>query len=163
MKILILLVLYTFTLAVQAQSKQTQPPSELTKLRAEFIRATEDYKLSLAKLLVIYEGNVQRAEDRLKLSEQLLSEGQISIARAEESKRALAQAHETVAETKRQLENADKQIAAIFDEAKFAQEYKKAKVARKRARHRPCLNWDVVMSQRQTAYSLSFSYKIVCR
>ena len=161
MKTLIIFIL--MALSIQGQTSKPKEVSELTKLRAEFVKATEDYKASLGKLVQIYERNVKNAEERLDLSKKLLSEGLIMSAQVEENERRLAQDREKLAESKRQLENADKQIAAVLDEAKLAQEYQKAKVARKRARQRPCLNWDIVMSQRQTANSLSFSYKIVCR
>lgn len=149
--------------SVLCQSSKSTESDELKKLRAEFIQATNDYKASLAKLVQIYETNVTRAEEKLELSQKLLAEGLISTAQVEENERHLAAEREKVKETRRQLSEADKQIAEILDEAKLAQEYKKAKVARRRARQRPCLNWDIVMSQRQTAKSLSFSYKIVCR
>jgi multidrug resistance efflux pump len=162
MKIFIILILF-FLLPASAPCQSTRPGDELKRLRAEFIAATNDYKTSLAKLLTIYEKNVEKAEEKLELSRKLLSEGLVEPSQVEENERNLARDREKVAETKRQLGEADKQIAAVLDEAKLAQEYKRAKLVRKRAKQKPCLNWDLVMSQRQTANSLSFNYKIVCR
>ncbi|HEY0730496.1 MAG TPA: hypothetical protein VGD38_20595, partial [Pyrinomonadaceae bacterium] len=46
------------------KKKPTTPPpvSELTKLRDEFVKATNEYKASLEKLVVFEEANVKRAE-----------------------------------------------------------------------------------------------------
>jgi multidrug resistance efflux pump len=162
-KTLLLSLVLAFPLAVYCQKTQQKENDELKALRNDFVTATNEYKASLAKLISIYEVNVMRAEKKLELSEKLLKENLISQTQVEEIRAQLAQAREKVVETKRRLENADKQIATVLDETKLAKEYKRAKVARRRARQRPCLNWDVMMSQRQTANSLSFSYKIVCR
>ena len=70
--------------------------TELTKLREEFVKATNDYKASLAKLLPIYEGNVTKAEEKLELSRKLLAEGLISRTQVEENERALAAAKDKV-------------------------------------------------------------------
>jgi hypothetical protein len=57
-----------------------QKPSEpeTVKLKKEFIRATNEYKISLSKLLPFYEAYVKRAEDKLALSRKLVSEGSMS-------------------------------------------------------------------------------------
>jgi outer membrane efflux protein len=92
------------------------PPTELTKLREEFVKATSEYKASLTKLLTIYEGNVKKAEDKLELSRTLLAEGLISKLQVEENERALASEKAKVEETRRQMTNADAQVAGIFVE-----------------------------------------------
>ena len=60
-----------------------RPPTELTKLREEFVKATNEYKASLAKLLPYYENDVKRAEEKLELSKKLLAEGLIPKAQLE--------------------------------------------------------------------------------
>jgi hypothetical protein len=95
----------------------TAPPTELTKLREEFVKATSEYKASLTKLLTIYEGNVKKAEEKLELSRKLLAEGLISRLQVEENERALAADKARVEETRRQMTSADEQVANIFAES----------------------------------------------
>lgn len=91
--------------------------NELAKLRDQYVQATNDYKASLEKLLPLYEAEVKRAEDKLAVSQKLLAEGLIAKAQLEESERALAEAKQKVAETRRQMTSADDQIAAVLVEA----------------------------------------------
>jgi len=117
-------------LDVWAQRKSKKKPAEapvteLTKLREEFVKATNEYKTSLAKLLAIYENNVKKAEDKLELSKKLLAEGLISRKQVEENERALAAEKERVAETRRQMTTADAQIAGVLVETAVDQEISK--------------------------------------
>ena len=120
--------LLTLTLLVCAQNvwaqkktKKTTPPkptpaSELTRLREEFVKATNDYKASLEKLLVFYQADVKRAEERVAISEKLLAEGLIARTQLEENQRALTAAQQKVADARRQMTSADDQIAAVLVE-----------------------------------------------
>lgn len=120
--------LLTLTLLVCAQNvwaqkrtKKKTPPtpapaSELTRLREEFVKATNDYKASLEKLLVFYEADVKRAEERVAVSEKLLAEGLIARTQFEENQRALTAAQQKVADARRQMTGADDQIAAVLVE-----------------------------------------------
>ena len=94
-----------------------QPPTELTKLRDEYIKATNEYKASLGKLLPYYENDVKKAEEKLEQSKKLLAEGLIPKTQLEEYERALAVAKQKVAETNRSLTSADEQVAAVLVEA----------------------------------------------
>lgn len=100
------------------KKKPTTPPkvSELTKLREEFVKATNEYKASLEKLIVYDEAEVKRAEEKLAVSEKLLAEGLIPKAQVEENRRALAAAQQKVAETRGRMTGADDQIAAVLVE-----------------------------------------------
>ena len=102
-----------------------EPPSELEKLREEFVKATNEYKASLEKLLAIYEGNVTKAEEKVTQAKQLLAEGLIARAQVEESEHAVALAQQKVAETKRQMTNADAQVASVLVENEADQEIAK--------------------------------------
>ena len=101
------------------------PPSELSKLREEFIAATNEYKASLGKLLPFYENDVKKAEEKLELSKKLLAEGLIPRAQVEENERALALAKEKVAETNRQMASAEGQIAGVLVETAANEEINK--------------------------------------
>lgn len=115
----------------QRRRKQKATPApaasstELTRLREEFVKATNEYKTSLAKLLSIYEANVKKAEDKLELSRKLLAEGLISKIQVEENENALQTAKNQVAETQRQMTSADAQIAGIFAETAAEQQLAK--------------------------------------
>src|ERR1051325_3654253 len=64
------------------------PKTELSKLRDEFIKATNEYKASLGKLLPFYENDVKRAEEKVEQSKKLLAEGLIPKSQLEENERA---------------------------------------------------------------------------
>jgi ribosome-binding protein aMBF1 (putative translation factor) len=127
-----IVVLALLSVAVSAQRKtrkKTAPPapkqSELAKLRDEFVSATKDYKASLEKLLAIYEGNVKKAEEKLELSKKLLAEGLIAKTQVQDNERALAAEKEKVADTHRQMTNADAQIAGVLVEAEADEQISK--------------------------------------
>ena len=119
-----------------AQKKRVSPPkkstqsaaspvTELARLREEFIRLTREAKTSLEKLLATYEKDVQRADDRLTQARELYNQGLISKAQLTESENALAAAHGKVDDTKRQLTNADTQIANTLLEAQAEKQISK--------------------------------------
>lgn len=165
MKTLLLTVLLLVPLVVNAQTGKAavKPPSELTKLREEFVRLTTEYKQSLGKLIPFYENDVRRAEERLAQSRQFLSDGTISRAQVEENERNLVRAKEKIAETKRQIENAEQQIAGVLIDVTVEQEFKKAVQQRRKTRKPRCTSWTMTASQRSTSNSVSFSYRFVCQ
>ena len=101
----------------KAAARAPAPPTELSKLREEYINATKDYKASLGKLVPFYENDVKRAEDKVEQSKKLLAEGLIPKSQLEENERALAAAKEKLAETNRAMTSADDQIAGVLVEA----------------------------------------------
>ena len=101
------------------------PPNELTKLREEFVKATNEYKASLAKLLPFHEEKVKKAEEKLEQSRKLFAEGLIPRAQLEESERALTEAKSEVAKTQRDMANADAQAAGIYAETAAEKEIAK--------------------------------------
>ena len=117
----ILLVVSSGVLAQRRTRKKPAPPppqpTELSKLREEFINATKEYKASLAKLLPFYENDVKKAEVKLEQSKKLLAEGLIPKSQLEENERTLALAKQKVAETNRAMTGADDQIAGVLVEA----------------------------------------------
>lgn len=132
---LILMLLIPVTVAAQKKpgqakrkTNQAKPLDELGKLREEFIKASNDYKASLEKLLAIYEKNVRKAEDRLTQSKELFAGGLISRNDLEASERAVAEAKNKVTEVKQRMATADTQIADTLLEAEA--ERKLAKIKR---------------------------------
>lgn len=120
-QVLVLVALVSFDAPAQRKSKKkpasAQPPTELTKLREEYIKATNEYKASLGKLLPYYENDVKKAEEKLEQSKKLLAEGLIPKTQLEEYERALAVAKQKVAETNRSMTSADEQVAGVLVEA----------------------------------------------
>ena len=111
------------TAAVTAQRKRpakpapkAQPASELTKLRDSYIKTTKEYRASLQKLLVLYQGNVRKAEQRLAQSQELYKDGLLSKKQAEESEHAVAVEKEKVGGVEQQIATADTQIAQTLVE-----------------------------------------------
>ncbi len=109
-----------FVVNAEAQTrkpKETRAANELAQLREEFIKATREYKASLAKLLAIYKRNVIRAEEKLAQSQRLYAEGLISKNQLADNEAAVAAAKNQVNEAQSQLANADTQIADTLIEA----------------------------------------------
>ena len=92
------------------------PPTELTKLREEYIRLTNEYKAGLGKIIPFQENEVKKAEEKLEQSKKLYAEGLIARAHVEENERALTIAKQKLADTNRQITSADEQIAAVVVE-----------------------------------------------
>jgi len=123
-------MLTVLSIPAAAQHKTTKktspaPQNELARLREEFVKATNDYKASLEKLVAIYEGNVKKAEEKLDLSKKLLAEGLIAKSQVEENERAWTADKEKVAQIRRQMTNADEQIAGVLVEADAEQQLAK--------------------------------------
>lgn len=97
--------------------KETKPANNLVQLREEFVRATNEYKTSLAKLLEIYERNVTREQEKLVQAQKLYAEGLISKSQLLETETAVSAAREKVIEAQTQMASADAQIADTLVEA----------------------------------------------
>jgi len=118
--VLVVVLLAVVCLDVPAQRKTRKKPAppltELSKLREEYVKATNEYKASLGKLIPFYESDVRKAEEALEKSKKLLAEGLIPRTQVEENERALTAAKQKLAETNRQMTSADDQIAAVLVE-----------------------------------------------
>lgn len=128
----LLLVLAVVSIDVFAQRRTKrkpapppQAPSELAKLREEFIKATNEYKTSLGKLLPFYESDLKKAEEKLEVSKKLLAEGLVPRSQVEENERALALAKEKIADLNRQMASAEAQIAGVLVETAANEEINK--------------------------------------
>ena len=138
--LLIGLLLHLCSTDISAQRRQrtntkakttAKPTDELAKLREQFASATAEYKSSLEKLQAIYLKNIKQAEEKLAVSEKLLAEGLISKSQVDEYARAVATEKDKLAETQRQIANADTQVAEMLVEAKaFEQMAKSLRMAK---------------------------------
>ena len=112
----------------RTKKARAKPKDELTRLREDFISATNEYKASLEKLRESYERNVRRAEAELAKSQELFAAGLISKKAVEASEAEVAKAKDNVADVNRSMTTADAQIAETVLEAE---------AERKLARSRP--------------------------
>jgi soluble lytic murein transglycosylase-like protein len=111
---------------VQLQSKHMQQVDSIKEFREEFIKANEEYKASLQKLLALYENDVQKLTERstkwkglyayglISRQEYLKATGDITEAqvKVDEVRKQIATAEITIAEARREprpdeLRNAD--------------------------------------------------------
>jgi len=110
--------------AVYAQKKSarpakptpTQEASELSKLRDEYVKATNDYKASLQKLLALYQEGVKKAEARRDKSQSLFAQGLISKRELDDAERTVTDANLKVSGVQQQIGSADTQIAQTLVE-----------------------------------------------
>jgi len=116
--------------ATKAKAKQQKPLNELERLREEFIKATNEYKVSLEKLRASYEKDVTRAETKLSTSKELFAQGLVSRNDVETAERGVAEAKGKVTETVQRMANADSQIAGILLEAEAEKTIARTRVAR---------------------------------
>jgi len=112
--------------AARAKPSPAKPVDELTRLREEFIKATNDYKASLEKLLASYQKNVAKAETRLSQTRELFAQGLVSKNDVEAGERTLAEANDKVADTRQRINSADAQIADTLVEAEAEKSLAKA-------------------------------------
>lgn len=94
-----------------------KPVDELTRLREEFIKSTNEYKASLEKLRASYEKSLTKAEADLVKSKELFAAGLIAKKTVEEGETAVAQAQQKVADVDQRMAGADSQIANTVLEA----------------------------------------------
>jgi hypothetical protein len=110
---------------------KTKPVDELARLREEFIKATNEYKANLEKLVASYEKSVRKAEDELTKSRELFAAGLISKKAVEASEAEVARAKDKVAEVNRRMASADSQIADTLLEAEAEKKLAKSKPMRR--------------------------------
>lgn len=103
-------------------SAQHEPTlsDRVKKAKAEVVVAANAYKESLEKLLVFQQSDVKVLADLLEKRKALLAESIISKKEVEDSERAVATAQAKVADTKRQLGEADNLIAEATAEEKLS-------------------------------------------
>ena len=103
-----------------------RPESELTRLRAQLVQATREYKSSLEQLLVLDEAEVRRADERVVKTRELHRAGLVSKRELERDEEASELARAKVARVEGQLKSADVQIADVLVEAEAEEEAEKA-------------------------------------
>lgn len=107
------------SVSAQRKSKkkpEPEPTVDLAKLREEVIRLTKETKAGYAKLVVIYEADVTRAEEQLATYKKLSEDGLVARVEVEAKEKAVADARAKVAATRKQMNDADEQVGAMLAE-----------------------------------------------
>lgn len=107
------------------EPKETGPqPTELEKLRDDYVRLTREHKASLEKLLTLYEASQRKTEEKLVHSKDLFEHGLISKRELEDSERAVTDAKLKVDGVRQQMSEADAQIAQVLVEVETEKQIK---------------------------------------
>jgi hypothetical protein len=107
----------TETEAAAPAKPETGRAGQPSRVRAQLAQARSEYRSSLEQLLVLYEADAQRAEERLAKMKELSAQGLVTRREAETAEDAAARAREKVAEVQAQLKGADVQFAEALVEA----------------------------------------------
>jgi hypothetical protein len=104
-----------------------QAPTELERLRAEYISATKDYKASLEKLVPLYERTLQRAQERLAKDQELFKQGLIAQKDLGASEKAVADSQAKIDEVHKQMDAAETQMAQVLVEVETEKQMAKVR------------------------------------
>jgi len=99
-----------------AKTANAQPQDELSKLRDQYVKSTQEYKASLQKLLTLYEDAVRKAEEKRDQAQKLFVDGLISKRDLEQKEIDVSNAGLKVSEVQQQIKTADTQIAQALIE-----------------------------------------------
>lgn len=106
----------------QVAQKPATPADEakekVSDLRDEYVRLTGEYKKSLGELKTFYERDAKQAEEKLANLKQLYAEGLVARRDLEAAQQTLADARAKVADTQKQMDAADAQVAQALVEEK---------------------------------------------
>jgi hypothetical protein len=165
--LLLILVMTVCCQALALRQKRTKPqpnvPSELARLREDYIAAAKEYKTSLEKLLSLYENNVTKSEGKLELARKLHAEGLTTQEVVDEDARAILKEKEKANKTRKQLAEADDQIKNTLSDAQLEEEYHRAVAARRRTAAPTCRNWTLTAYRRQQRRTTTVAFKLVCQ
>jgi hypothetical protein len=125
--LILALLCATGAASVQVKKKPAKTPgsnatlaNRVAQAKADLIAASKEYKASLEKLLPFEEDERKKAADQVELRKQLLAEGIASRRELEDSERKLTAAEARVAQTRKQLGEADELIAEASGERELA-------------------------------------------
>ena len=143
--------------------EEARVTAQMAQLREDFIKATKDYKASLAKLIAFYEADVPRAETRFAMAKELFAQGLVAKRELDESERAIATAKAKIIETREQIVTADAQIAQMPTTAELVREQLawERKHRQASARQPSCRNWTLTASRHQRGRTVTVAFKLV--
>src|SRR5215831_17960110 len=99
-----------------APPAEQQSQSELTTLRDQYVKTTQEYKASLERLQALYEDEVKKKQEKRDQAQKLFADGLMSQREVEQTEIALTSAGMKVSEVQQQITTADTQIAQALIE-----------------------------------------------
>ena len=113
--------------------KSSKPPkqTELEQLRDRYVATTKEYKASLQKLLALYQGSLEKAEQHHENSQKLFEQGLLSKRDLEDAERVVTDAKLKVSTVEQQIAGADTQIAQALVEVETDKQMAKLPSARR--------------------------------
>jgi soluble lytic murein transglycosylase-like protein len=97
-----------------APKAQATPADDLQKFRQDFIKAAEEYRVSLVELSNSYEANLKKATEKQEQLKSLYTDGLISRKEYEESGSEITEARAKVEELRAEIAKSDATIAAAL-------------------------------------------------
>jgi hypothetical protein len=95
----------------QRPSSQAKLKSEVAATKSELIKATTEYKSSLATLVSMYEAELKNTQQQLETRKQLFAQGIISKKELDDSEKKIAEAQAKINGSRKQMAEADDLIA----------------------------------------------------
>ncbi|HEU4388348.1 MAG TPA: hypothetical protein VFV34_11165 [Blastocatellia bacterium] len=96
------------------QPKGNEPlTDQLAESRAQVVKATQDYKSKVEKLIELYKEELEDAQKALQSRKALLEDGLVSKREIEDTERKVAIAQSKLEDAKRQIREADDLIAEV--------------------------------------------------
>ncbi|HXD32694.1 MAG TPA: hypothetical protein VN643_16345 [Pyrinomonadaceae bacterium] len=106
---------------------KTKAPTELEKLRDQYIAATKEVRISLDKLLPLYDKELQTAQEKAAKSKELETQGLISKKELADAERAVTEVKLKIDDIHKQMASADDQIAQVLVEIESEKQLAKLK------------------------------------
>lgn len=90
---------------------QVNPPDQVSRANADFVKATEQHKASIQGLMPHYEAVLRSAKEVLEKRKELIAQGLVSKREVDAAEHAVEEAQTQLDHVRRQLEEADQLIA----------------------------------------------------
>lgn len=94
-------------------AKEKSPEEKLAESRADLIRAANDYKASLEKVIAAHEPELITKREVVERVKKLVADGSASRKELEDSLRQLAEVEDKILDAKKQISEADSMIAEV--------------------------------------------------
>lgn len=101
-----------------AKDEKPRPADKRTTVRNDLMKATDEYKASLEKLIALYENNLKTTNEQFEKHKELFAAGIISQRQLDESQMKLAEIQKNISESKKQMGEAQ----SIMAEAEAVEE-----------------------------------------
>jgi hypothetical protein len=184
MKFLILPLLLFVVCAVTVNTQRKQPikPTpqerarteadlpEIKKLRDEYVVSTKEYKVSLQRLLALYQDGLSKAEEKNAQAQRLFADGLMTNRDVSQCELGVTNARSKVSEVEQQITTADRQIAAAVNELdkpermeSLVREYRLESARRASARQPNCRNWTLNASRQERGQTVIVAFKLLCK